>query len=142
MSKRGWKQIVYTCILVILVIGLTGCGNNNDKTTNGNNTGNNAGNTAGNAGGNNAGNGTTTAAGDPINGEVVYTNNCLPCHGKGGENGHNGPNLVKSELVKDTNQAYDRVMNGKGGMPSFKGTLSEVEIQDVVAYVHQLATGK
>jgi cytochrome c551 len=138
MSKRSWNQVVYACILIILVIGLTGCGNNNDTTTGGNNNGNQAGNT----GGNNAGNGTTTVAGDAKNGENIYRNNCLSCHGKGGENGHNGPNLVKSELVKDPNEVYNRVMNGKGGMPAFKGTLTEVEIQDVVAYVNQLATGK
>jgi mono/diheme cytochrome c family protein len=123
------NTFVYAFILTGLVLGLSGCGGASDKNTNVNN-------------GNKVGGGDTTAAGDPIKGEIVYTNNCLPCHGKGGENGHNGPNLKQSEIAKDPKQIYDRVMNGKGGMPSFKDTLSQVQIQDVVAYVNQVIAGK
>jgi mono/diheme cytochrome c family protein len=33
----------------------------------------------------------------------------------------------------------DRVTNGKGVMPSFKGQLSEKQIEDVAAYVSSVA---
>ncbi|MER3411304.1 MAG: sulfide dehydrogenase, partial [Thermoleophilia bacterium] len=35
----------------------------------------------------------------------------------------------------------DRVTNGKGVMPSFKGQLSEKDIRDVAAYVFQATHG-
>jgi mono/diheme cytochrome c family protein len=129
MRKNRKNTFVYAFILTGLVIGLSGCGASNDNKSNGNT-------------GGNAGQDVTTAAGDPAKGEVVYTNNCLPCHGTGGENGHNGPNLRQSELAKDPDKIYNRVMNGQGMMPAFKGTLSQEEIQDVVAYINQVVANK
>ena len=44
-----------------------------------------------------------------------------------------GPNLDEAKPSLDL--AIDRVTNGKGGMPSFKGQLSEAQIEDVATFV-------
>jgi mono/diheme cytochrome c family protein len=80
---------------------------------------------------------TPIAAGDPVKGETVYSNNCLACHGREGINGHNGPNLQTSEVSKDYDQIIATVINGGTMMPSFKETLTEEQIQDVAAYINQ-----
>ncbi|MFJ5714517.1 PQQ-binding-like beta-propeller repeat protein [Neobacillus sp. NPDC093127] len=77
---------------------------------------------------------TTTAEG-----ETVYKNNCLACHGAGGGGGHNGPNLQQTKM--DLDAIIKQVTNGKGQMPPFKDTLSKDEIQAVSKYVKSLSGG-
>ena len=75
-------------------------------------------------------------AGDAAAGEAVFASaGCGGCHTleAAGSSGNVGPNL--DEAKPDLDLVIDRVTNGMGGMPSFKGQLSEKQIQDVAAYV-------
>ena len=66
--------------------------------------------------------------------------NCSTCHGATGEGGNGGPDLLTMPLAKTEAGAIEQVTNGGGGMPAFKGTLSEEEIENVAAYVVQEIT--
>ena len=89
---------------------------------------------------------TTTAPatqGDPVAGKAVFTGSagCTGCHtlADAGSTGTVGPNLDDAKPSADL--VVDRVTNGQGVMPSFKGTLTEQQIADVAAYVSQAAGG-
>jgi mono/diheme cytochrome c family protein len=62
----------------------------------------------------------------------VFADNCSGCHGLSGHGANGGPTLVGKT---DRDAVRKQVENGGGGMPPFKGTLSDQEIQDVVSYV-------
>ena len=66
---------------------------------------------------------------------VFATAGCTGCHTlkAAGSTGTVGPNLDEAKPSKDL--VIDRVTNGRGGMPSFKGQLSEAQIQAVAEYV-------
>lgn len=87
--------------------------------------------------------GTTTepaAAGDAAAGKQVFESaGCTACHtlADAGSTGAVGPNL--DEAKPPASLVVDRVTNGKGAMPSFKGQLTETQIQDVAAYVSSVA---
>jgi mono/diheme cytochrome c family protein len=74
--------------------------------------------------------------GDPTAGKIVFkTKGCTACHtlADAGATGTVGPNL---NVAKPTlGRAIDRLLNGKGAMPPFKGQLSTKQIADVAAYV-------
>ena len=75
-------------------------------------------------------------AGDAKAGEAVFESaGCVSCHTleAAGSTGEVGPNL--DEAKPDHDLVVDRVTNGSGVMPSFKGQLDEKQIQDVAAYV-------
>ncbi|SDJ69420.1 c-type cytochrome [Sediminibacillus albus] len=76
----------------------------------------------------------TAESGDPSNGESVFENNCLSCHGEQGA-GASGPNLQESGVAEDQSQVEEMVRSGGNGMPSFEGDLSDAEIADVTAYI-------
>jgi cytochrome c oxidase subunit 2 len=78
-------------------------------------------------------------------GKSVYEKNCAVCHqpdGKGlppafpalaGSKVINAPNFDDAgKLMKDSH--VDRVFNGKGMMPAWKGTLSDADIASVITY--------
>jgi cytochrome c oxidase subunit 2 len=78
-------------------------------------------------------------------GKSVYEKNCAVCHqpdGKGlppsfpalaDSKVINGPNFDDAgKLMKDSH--VDRVFNGKGMMPAWKGTLSDADIASVITY--------
>ncbi len=86
--------------------------------------------------------------GNPMNGEVVYTTYCTNCHGRGGKgDGPIGQSLVPpaADLTitakKSDKQLLKTIRKGRPGtaMPSWKGDLSDTEIQDVLSYVRTLA---
>jgi heme/copper-type cytochrome/quinol oxidase subunit 2/mono/diheme cytochrome c family protein len=82
--------------------------------------------------------GETAEAGGAPNaeaGEEVFAENCSTCHGATGHGGNGGPDLTTMPLAKEQAGAEMQVTNGGGGMPAFKGTLSEEEIKNVAAYV-------
>ena len=64
---------------------------------------------------------------------------CNGCHtlADAGATGTVGPNLDEAKPSKEL--VVDRVTNGQGGMPSFKGQLSEEQIQAVADYVSSVA---
>jgi quinohemoprotein ethanol dehydrogenase len=68
-------------------------------------------------------------------GEEVFAENCSVCHGATGHGGNGGPDLTTMPKAKEQKGAEEQVTNGGGGMPAFKGTLSEEEIGNVAAYV-------
>jgi mono/diheme cytochrome c family protein len=84
--------------------------------------------------------GASAGQGDPAAGKKVFqTAGCGGCHTlkDAGTNGQVGPNLDQAKPSAD--RVVDRVTNGKGAMPSFKGQLTDKQIQDVAAYVSSVA---
>jgi cytochrome c553 len=80
------------------------------------------------------------AAGDPAAGKAVFSSaGCATCHtlADAGTTGTVGPNLDAAKPPHDL--VVDRVTNGAGVMPSFRGQLSEQQIEDVAAYVSSVA---
>jgi mono/diheme cytochrome c family protein len=80
------------------------------------------------------------AAGDATAGKQVFaTAGCTACHtlADAGSTGTVGPNLDQAK--PSAALVVERVTNGKGAMPSFKGQLSEKQIADVAAYVSSVA---
>jgi mono/diheme cytochrome c family protein len=79
-------------------------------------------------------------AGDAAAGKQVFESaGCTSCHtlADAGATGTIGPNL--DEAKPPASLVVERVTNGKPPMPSFKGQLSEQQIQDVAAYVSSAA---
>lgn len=77
-----------------------------------------------------------TPTGDAAAGKAVFASaGCGGCHTleAAGASGAVGPNL--DEAKPDAKLVVERVTNGSGAMPAFKGQLSGQEIQDVAAYV-------
>jgi mono/diheme cytochrome c family protein len=81
-------------------------------------------------------------AGNPEAGTVVFSENCSTCHGATGHGGNGGPDLTTMPLAQTEEGAIQQVTNGGGGMPPFKGVLSEEEIENVAAYVADEINGK
>jgi mono/diheme cytochrome c family protein len=89
-------------------------------------------------------------------GKTVYEKYCLECHGVGGQgqpgdwrlrdaNGHFPPPPLDDSAHAwhhPTAQLLEVIREGspqgQGKMPAWKGTLSEAEMQDVVAYIKSL----
>ena len=94
--------------------------------------------------------GTETNPGDPqaggdaavVAGKEVFLSaeaGCGSCHtlADAGTDGSVGPNL--DEAKPPTDVVVDRVTNGQGVMPPFKGKLTEQQIDDLAAYVSTAA---
>jgi mono/diheme cytochrome c family protein len=80
--------------------------------------------------------------GDAAAGKDIFeAKGCATCHtlADAGATGTVGPNL--DEVKPDLAIAVDRIVNGKGTMPPFKGQLTAKEIADVAAYVVQASGG-
>jgi mono/diheme cytochrome c family protein len=74
--------------------------------------------------------------GGGTNGESIFASaGCGGCHtlAAAGSDGTVGPNLDESKPSLEL--AIDRITNGQGGMPSFKGKLSEEQIRAVAEFV-------
>jgi mono/diheme cytochrome c family protein len=68
-------------------------------------------------------------------GQAVFTDNCGSCHtlSAAGTSGSTGPNL--DDVSLDAGAIEGIVRDGRGGMPSFDGKLSDDEIAAVAAFV-------
>ena len=81
--------------------------------------------------------------GDPAAGKVVFTSvgGCGSCHtlADAGTKGNVGP--VLDQAKPSLSLAVKRVTLGQGGMPSFKGQLTDKQIADVTAYVVKASGG-
>lgn len=79
--------------------------------------------------------------GDPAAGKEVFlgASGCGACHtlADAGTSGQVGPNL--DEAKPSYAAVVEIVTNGRGQMPSFSGSLSEEDIQNVAAYISQVA---
>ena len=71
----------------------------------------------------------------------MFAEECSVCHGATGHGGNGGPDLRTMPLAKTQEGAEQQVTNGGGGMPAFKGVLSEEEISNVAAYVSEDIVG-
>jgi mono/diheme cytochrome c family protein len=91
--------------------------------------------------------------GDATHGEALYMRYCRGCHGEDGRGGAHTfmphiENLTKKEYIEFipdgflfTVIAEGGVAVGKSGyMPAWRGTLSEQDIKDVIAFVRSLPT--
>jgi heme/copper-type cytochrome/quinol oxidase subunit 2/cytochrome c5 len=81
------------------------------------------------------------APADAAAGKEVFSEECSVCHGATGHGGNGGPDLRTMPLAKTQEGAEQQVTNGGGGMPPFKGVLSEEEIANVAAYVSEDIVG-
>jgi len=77
--------------------------------------------------------------GQAADGKAIFTANCGGCHtlADAGTTGTVGPNLDQSKPPKAL--VLDRVTNGMGVMPPFKGTLTDAQIEAVADYVSSSA---
>ena len=83
--------------------------------------------------------GTGVTAEEPTDGKSIFQANCAACHtlADAGTSGKVGPNLDQAKPPKSL--VLQRVTNGMGAMPSFKGTLDERQIDAVADYVSSVA---
>lgn len=84
------------------------------------------------------GGGGAYANGDAAAGKLVFTSKgCATCHtlAAADATGTVGPNL--DEKKPDETLIVDRVVNGKGAMPPYKSQLTDQQIADLVAFVHE-----
>jgi len=80
-------------------------------------------------------------------GPGIYKERCNRCHGPNGDGKgeigkfmNPGPANYKVRLKTISEaQIKQSIIKGKGGMPSFKNTLSEQEIDSVISYIKTLA---
>lgn len=66
-------------------------------------------------------------------GKSLFQQNCAVCHGPDGKLGLNGAHDLTKSNLNTAGRVY-MVTQGLGKMPSFKGQLTETQIQQVVAY--------
>jgi cbb3-type cytochrome c oxidase subunit III len=76
---------------------------------------------------------------DATDGKAIFSTNCSGCHtlADAGASGNVGPNL--DEAKPDEALVKERVTNGMGVMPSFKGKLSDAQIAAVAKFVSENA---
>lgn len=83
---------------------------------------------------------------DVAEGKAVFNANCEQCHSATSKAVKVGPGLqglFKGKLPSSGKPATDanvkaRILNGGGGMPAFKGTLSDAQVASVIAYLKTL----
>ena len=73
------------------------------------------------------------AAADPPNGERLYAQACVLCHGEDGKGGHGAG--APLDAIDDLGAAVRTIESGRNTMPPFGITLSAAQIRDVSAYV-------
>lgn len=136
--------------LAALALAAAGCGGGEETTPTPENTvsgsvpadtggGTDTGATTETSGGTETGGG-ASGQGDAEAGKAVFTSaGCSSCHtlANAGATGSVGPNLDEAKPAFEL--VHTRVVNGKGAMPSFKGQLTEQQINDVAAYVSSVA---
>lgn len=82
------------------------------------------------------------------NGQQLFESNCIVCHGPQGHgDGIAAPNLshkpanIHNKLTAffaDEQDLTDDVLEGKEGMPAFRGRLSRADIADIFAYIRSV----
>ena len=79
-------------------------------------------------------------ASDIYNGREVYEMHCQTCHGMDGQAMEPGvPDFSRGEsLYLPDIDLVQRLRDGDGHLPSYRGLLSDEELRDVVAYIRTL----
>jgi mono/diheme cytochrome c family protein len=82
--------------------------------------------------------GGATASDDP---KAIFTASCGSCHtlADAGTTGTVGPDLDRSNV--DVEAAGEQIANGGGGMPAFRGQLSDEQIRALAQYVVEARRG-
>jgi cytochrome c6 len=81
-------------------------------------------------------------------GSAAFRTKCAMCHGQDGAGSDVGKSMnvpdLRSQAVQKLPDAElaQVISNGKGGMPSFKSSLSEDQIHGVVTYIRSLRPKK
>jgi cytochrome c551 len=81
--------------------------------------------------------GTTGGAGGTSDPQALFAANCGSCHelAAAGTQGQIGPSLDESQL--DVAAIAQQITNGGGGMPAFRGQLTDEQIQALARYVSE-----
>ena len=80
--------------------------------------------------------------------KATFQTKCAMCHGPDGTGSEAGKSLNVPDLRSDAvqklpdAQLVTTISDGKGGMPPFKGSLSETQIHALVRYVRSLRQKK
>lgn len=79
-------------------------------------------------------------AADYFSGKQVYSRHCVGCHGVDGAGQAAGAPDFRygTRLLQPDGALFQTIAQGRGGMPAFRGVLSEEEILDVIAYMRTL----
>lgn len=79
-------------------------------------------------------------ASDIFNGREVYEMHCQTCHGMDGQSMEPGvPDFSRGEaLYAPDVDLVQRLRDGDGHLPSYRGLLTDEELRDVVAYIRTL----
>lgn len=79
-------------------------------------------------------------AGNPVNGKKVFETNCVTCHGIDGRSVVNGtPNFIRGERMEKPDTVLLATMrNGLNMMPSWRGVITDREMEDALAYARML----
>lgn len=82
----------------------------------------------------------STFAANVIEGQRIYNQHCIGCHGPGGHSAiPNAPHFSRGErLMQPDMMLLATIKSGKIMMPSFAGILRDQEILDVIAYLRTL----
>lgn len=118
---KKWAAIV--ALAALLAMTMAACGKNNN---------NNASTTPPSSEAPASPGGTTTASGEDA--ETIYKAQCIACHAADLSGGV-GPNLTNVGSRLSTDEISSRIHNGGGGMPAFKGTLSDDQINTLVNWL-------
>ena len=78
-------------------------------------------------------------AGDVDDGRELFATNCAACHGASGEGRGAAPSLIGVSDRHTVDEIETVIRHGRTGMPAFDATLSDEQIDDVLAYITQLA---
>lgn len=71
------------------------------------------------------------------NGQKLFGQNCMPCHGPAAAGGM-GPTLAKNPILIDERRFWDTVRQGRGAMPAWGSMLTAQEIADIQAWLKTL----
>jgi cytochrome c6 len=85
---------------------------------------------------------------DSATSSATFRTKCAMCHGQDGAGSEVGKSMnvpdLRSSVVRKLPDAQlaQIISDGKGGMPSFKSSLSEAQIHDLVSHVRSLRQRK
>ena len=68
-------------------------------------------------------------------GEVIYQENCMLCHGEKGDEGRSGASDLSKSLM-DNEQMKEVIVHGRKSMPPFD-YLSDEEVKLVIKYIEE-----
>ena len=71
----------------------------------------------------------------------IYAQKCQNCHGAQGQGGRGGPGLATIEGKPDA-ELHAVIHDGRRNMPAFAGSLSDAQIDAVLAHVKTLVAAK